>query len=143
MAPINHFDFAFIVDTTGSMGGLIKAAQKQMVEMIDTLSKESEIDTRFGVVEYRDHPPQDNMIFRAYDLTDNLKKARKAISGLRAAGGGDAPEAVFAGIVGAINELSWRPHSRRISLLVGDAPPHGVGYRGDGFPERLSFGRKH
>ena len=133
MAPVNHFDLAFTIDTTGSMGHLIQAAQKQMVEMIESLSKESQIDMRFGVVEYRDHPPQDKMIYRAYDLTGDLKKARKAINGLNASGGGDAPEAVFAGIVATIDQLSWRPYSRRMAILVGDAPPHGVGAQGDSF----------
>lgn len=139
-APINHFDLAFIVDTTGSMGSLISAAQKQMVEIVDTLAQESEIDIRFGVVEYRDHPPQDKMIFKAYQLTDDLVKIRTAINGLHADGGGDAPEAVFAGIVAAIEKLRWRPHSRRMALLVGDAPPHGVGFGGDAFPNGCPSG---
>lgn len=140
MSSINHFDLAFIVDTTGSMGSLIQAAQNQMVSMVDQLSKESEIDVQFGVIEYRDHPPQDQMIFKAYNLTSDLKKIRKAIQGLKASGGGDAPEAVFAGIVAAIRELTWRPHARRMAVLVGDAPPHGVGANGDGFPNGCPSG---
>jgi hypothetical protein len=31
MPALNQLDLAFVVDTTGSMGGLISAAQKQMV----------------------------------------------------------------------------------------------------------------
>jgi hypothetical protein len=85
------------------------------------------------VVQYRDHPPQDTMIFDAFDLTSDLKAAKKYIQSLHAAGGGDGPEAVLAGLVAARTELSWRAHARRIAVLVGDAPPHGVGAPGDSF----------
>ena len=42
---------AFIVDTTASMGGLIKAAQKRMVEMVDSLATAVDVDMQLGVVE--------------------------------------------------------------------------------------------
>ncbi len=140
MTKINEFDLAFVVDTTGSMGGLIGAAQKQMVDMVNSLAAAVDVDMQLGVVEYRDHPPQDRMVYRVYQLTSNLKKAKKAINGLKADGGGDEPEAVFAGIVAACKELDWRPHARRMAVLVGDAPPHGVGCRGDGFPQGCTSG---
>ncbi|HEX2476772.1 MAG TPA: vWA domain-containing protein [Lacipirellulaceae bacterium] len=141
MTKINEFDLAFVVDTTGSMGGLIKAAQKQMVGMVDALATAVDVDMRLGIVEYRDHPPQDRMIYRVYNLTDNLKKAKKAIDGLSAEGGGDEPEAVYAGIVAACDKLAWRRHSRRMAVLVGDAPPHGAGCPGDGFPRGCPSGQ--
>jgi hypothetical protein len=56
---IDHFDLAFVVDTTGSMGALIATAQRQMIEMINTLTRTAAVDMRLAVVEYRDHPPQD------------------------------------------------------------------------------------
>jgi Mg-chelatase subunit ChlD len=130
---INQFDLAFVVDTTGSMGGLIADAQRHMIEMINRLTTAGQIDLQLGVVEYRDHPPQDSMIYRVYPLTGDLEQAKKAINKLRAQGGGDEPEAVLAGVVAACQELKWRRHARRIAVLVGDAPPHGVGFRGDAF----------
>ncbi len=140
MAKINEFDLAFVVDTTASMSGLIEAAKKQMVEMVDALARAVDVDMQLGVVEYRDHPPQDCMVYRVDQLTSDLKKAGKIIGRLQAAGGGDEPEAVFAGFVAACGELSWRPHARRMAVLVGDAPPHGVGCRGDAFPDGCPSG---
>ncbi len=137
---INEFDLAFIVDTTSSMSRLIGAAQRQMVDMIDALAKDSDIDMQLGVVEYRDHPPEDTMVYRVHALTGDLQKAKKTINRLRVRGGGDLAEAVFAGIVAACKELNWRNHSRRIAVLVGDAPPHGVGARGDAFPRGCPSG---
>lgn len=134
VAPaINQFDLAFVVDTTGSMGGLIAAAQRHMIEMIDRLASLAQVDLQLGIVEYRDHPPQDTMVYRVHALTGDLTQAKKSINKLHAHGGGDEPEAVLAGVVAACRELKWRRHARRIAVLVGDAPPHGVGGRGDAF----------
>lgn len=140
MMKINEFDLGFVVDTTGSMSGLIQAAQKQMIDIVDSLSAAADVDMQLAVVEYRDHPPQDTMLTRVHPLTGDLKQAKRTINNLSADGGGDLPEAVFAGIVAACQQLDWRKHSRRIAILVGDAPPHGVGCHGDGFPRGCPSG---
>ena len=97
MKHINQFDLAFVVDTTASMSNLIHAAQKQLVQVIDALADGNDVDMRLGIVEYRDHPAQDNMVSRVYPFTDDSAKAKKTIKALKVDGGGDAPEAVFAG----------------------------------------------
>ena len=140
MAEINALDLAFIVDTTGSMGGLISAAQQQMISMMNELVHAAEVEMRLGVVEYRDHPPQDKLVFRTYAFTSSLDHAQQTINQLKAEGGGDGPESVLDGVLAACQKLSWRPHARRIAVLVGDAPPHGVGSKGDGFPEGCPCG---
>ena len=137
---INAVDLAFVVDTTGSMGGLITAAQRQMIRMLEELTHAADIHLHLGVVEYRDHPPQDTLVYRVYDFTESMKKAQQTINGLDVNGGGDAPEAVLDGIVAACRELSWRKSARRLLVLVGDAPPHGVGARGDGFKDGCPCG---
>jgi hypothetical protein len=123
---LNQVDLCFVVDTTGSMGNFIAAAKKQLLNAISSLSKNSNIDLQVGLVEYRDHPPQDKtFITRIYPLTDDLKKMQKDINKLNAQGGGDAPEAVYQGLWDTCQQMSWRNHSCRLILLVGDAPPHG------------------
>ena len=47
--------------------------------------------------------------------------------------GGDAPEAV-ADALNEVSRLSWRPASTKICVFIADAPPHGLGGSGDGFP---------
>ncbi len=64
---INAVDLAFVVDTTGSMGGLIAAAQNQMITMLEELTRAANINLWLGVVAYRDHPPQDKMLYSASD----------------------------------------------------------------------------
>lgn len=130
---INAVDLAFVVDTTGSMGHLIQAAQEQMIAMLEKLTGAANINLWLGVIEYRDHPPQDQMVYKVYPFTENMQEAQQNIRRLEAKGGGDGPEAVFDGIVAACRNLGWWKHSRRLIILVGDAPPHGVGAHGDGF----------
>ncbi|QBD82680.1 VWA domain-containing protein [Ktedonosporobacter rubrisoli] len=133
MENINMVDLAFIVDTTGSMGSLISAAQLQMVALLTELSQAAQVHLQLGIVEYRDHPPQDQMVYKVHEFTADLKRAQQTIRSLSANGGGDSPEAVLDGIVAACHDLAWRPHARRLAVLVGDAPPHGVGTPGDAF----------
>lgn len=130
---LNQVDLAFVVDTTGSMGPLIVAARQQMVAMLRQLAAAADIGLQLGIVEYRDHPPQAKTVYRVYPFTAKLEAAQQTIESLIVDEGGDAPEAVLDGIVAACHELSWRPHALRLIILVGDAPPHGVGMAGDSF----------
>jgi Mg-chelatase subunit ChlD len=139
MSDINHFDTVFVVDTTGSMGSFIDAARRMMITMVKSLAQNSEVDLKIGIVEYRDHPPQDTVLTKVHQLCD-IDTAQRRLAQLNLGGGGDAPEAVFDGIVTAVHKIDWRKHSRKVAVLVGDAPPHGVGCPGDGFPKGCPCG---
>ena len=98
--------------------------------MLRTLES-SGVDLKCGLVEYRDHPPEDGSYvtrvhkFGKSTLGDSGQVAKK-ISSLLAEGGGDAPEAVYDGVFHAAKFIDWRPSCRfRIAVLVGDAPPQG------------------
>jgi hypothetical protein len=126
--PLNHLDVAFIVDTTGSMGPFIETARQHMVAMLNRLTANSAtpVDLRTGIVEYRDHPPQEmSFVTREYGFASALADVQKTIARLAPDGGGDVPEAVLDGLHSSCRNLEWRPHSRRTAILIGDAPPHG------------------
>lgn len=107
-------------------GAFIGAAKQHLLGAIATLRGQSNLDLHVGLVEYRDHPPQDqSFVTRGYGLTPDFGKMQKIINRLKADGGGDAPEAVYDGVQGACTKMLWRQSSYRIVLLVGDAPPHG------------------
>lgn len=131
---INQLDLAFVVDTTGSMSELIAAAQRQMIMMINEISHAAAVDLHLAIVAYRDHPPQDKLVTQVYQFSANTSAVQANIQKLKADGGGDQPEAVLDGVVAACRDLAWRSHARRIAVLFGDAPPHGVGLGGDAFP---------
>ena len=134
MSEVNQFDIVFVVDATGSMGAFIASAQRLMVNMIQSLVKNTDVNMEVGVVEYRDHPPQDTTLVRIHQL-GSVEHTQKKIAKLAANGGGDGPEAVLDGLYAACKKIEWRKHSRKVAVLIGDAPPHGVGAAGDGFPQ--------
>jgi hypothetical protein len=141
VSDLNSLDLAFIVDTTGSMGSFLQAAQRQMIAMMEAVATAADVALRLAVVEYRDHPPQDKLVYRVHAFTDDLQKAQKTINALCPEGGGDGPESVLDGVLAATRELTWRPHARRLAVLVGDSEPHGVGGAGDRFAKGCPCGQ--
>jgi len=96
---------------------------------------------RIGLVNYRDHPPQDSTYITSInDLTDRIDDARKFISNTTAFGGGDLPEAVCCGLSDCLFKLTWRDEAIKICILIADSPPHGFVCSGDGFPNGCPLG---
>ncbi|MFX1483352.1 MAG: VWA domain-containing protein [Promethearchaeota archaeon] len=133
-------DVAFVVDTTGSMKDDIKAVKNSLFEIVDHITGKTEnLEIRFGIVSYRDHPPQDrSYVTRVFDFTEKIKQVHKLIASLKPSEGGDTPEAVADGLFDARTKLSWIRDAYKVMLLVGDAPPHGRAYNSIGddyFPD--------
>src|SRR5471032_684372 len=118
-------EVAFVLDTTGSMGGLIEGA-KRKIWSISTAIVDSnpDADIRMGLVAYRDIG--DDYVTRTFDLTTDIQDLYAHLLELKARGGGDWPESVNEALDVAVNKLQWTPSGdvRRIVFLVGDAPPH-------------------
>lgn len=82
-----------------------------------------------------DHPPQDNSyITRTYEFSSSVEKIQADLMAQNASGGGDGPEAVTAAMKAAY-DLEWRETASKMCVLIADAPPHGIGEYGDGFPQ--------
>lgn len=133
-----ELDLVFILDATGSMSSYLKSAANNIeliVENILTSGKLRDVSSlKIGLVAYRDHPPQDNSyITKVFDFTSDVETVKANLSSLHASGGGDGPEAVTAAMKAAL-ELQWRPQASKMCVLVADAPAHGIGEYGDGFP---------
>ena len=137
---VAKLDVAFVVDTTGSMKDDIRAVKDSLFDIVDkVVSKTEGLSIRFGIVSYRDHPPQDRTyVTRVFDFSTKIKDVHTEISRLRPSEGGDTPEAVADGLFDARTKLSWNRDAYKVLLLVGDAPPHGREYNSlsdDYFPD--------
>jgi hypothetical protein len=132
--PSTKLDVAFVVDTTGSMKDDIKAVKDSLFEIVSHItSRTKDLEIRFGVVSYRDHPPQDrSYVTKVFDFTEHVKRVHKLIADLQPSEGGDTPEAVADGLFDARTKLSWEKDAYKVVLLVGDAPPHGKKYNAIG-----------
>jgi len=131
---IPALDLTFTMDCTGSMGSYIRAAKENIEAIVKTLAEKEKFDLRFSLVAYRDHPPQDmTYVTMSFPFTDKLSDMQASLGKLSAQGGGDGPEAVAAGLKATLDQ-QWRPHAAKVCILIADAPPHGLGESGDGFP---------
>ena len=128
------------MDCTGSMGSYISAAKQNIERIVQRLTEQEHADLRFGLVSYRDHPPQDqSYVVKSFPFTTELSAMQANLRTLSANGGGDGPEAVEAGLKAAL-EMDWRSDATKICIFIADAPPHGLGENGDGFPDGAPTG---
>lgn len=119
-----RLDLVFLVDATGSMADEIDKLKRSMRAMAEQIARlPSRPDTCFALVAYRDRG--DEFFVRAHDFSRDLDAFQRSLSGLRAGGGGDYPEALNEALHTAVHRLSWRGDgATRLVVLVADAPPH-------------------
>ena len=118
-------EVAFVLDTTGSMGGLIEGAKRKIWSIATAIvDSNPDADVRIGLVAYRDIG--DDYVTRTFELTADIQDLYANLLEVKARGGGDWPESVNEALDVAVNKLRWTlsGDSRRIVFLVGDAPPH-------------------
>ena len=120
-----RIEIAFVLDTTGSMSGLIDGAKRRIWGIADAVRKiHPDAEIRIGLVGYRDRG--DLYVTDATDLSTDIGAIYGKLLEYRAQGGGDWPESVNEALSVAVGKLGWTAGSdtRRLIFLVGDAPPH-------------------
>jgi Mg-chelatase subunit ChlD len=127
VAPVaaKRVEVVFVLDTTGSMGGLIHAAKEKIWSIASTLAQAQQApEISMGLVAYRDRG--DAYVTRVVDLNRDLDSMYAQLMDFAADGGGDGPEAVNEALEAAIERMSWSQDqgTYRVVFLVGDAPPH-------------------
>jgi len=125
----DNVDISLTIDTTSSMSDDIEAVKKELGTLLGNLKKiQSRVNSlRVGVVLYRDH--YDEYVTRTYPFSSNLDDVAAVIRSIVVAGGGDAPEAVYDALFATLTELDWKG-TKRVGILIGDAPPHPVSPEG-------------
>ncbi|MDL2268447.1 VWA domain-containing protein [Desulfosarcina sp. OttesenSCG-928-A07] len=126
-SPQKRIELAFVLDTTGSMTGLIDGAKKKIWSIANrVIDSHPDADIRMGLVGYRDLG--DEYVTRKFPLTTDVQTLYAHLLAFEAEGGGDAPESVNEALDVAVTQLGWSPPKTpgvsRILFLVGDAPPH-------------------
>jgi Mg-chelatase subunit ChlD len=118
-------ELVFVLDTTGSMGGLIDGAKQRIWGIInEVMQKPSKPRVRVGLVAYRDNG--DEYITKLLPLTEDLDKAYTTLMDYQANGGGDTPENVRKALAEGVRNAGWSKAGlgmAQIVFLVGDAPP--------------------
>ncbi len=142
-AGIPKVDVVFVLDTTGSMSGLIQTAKDKIWSIATTMaSAQPTPEIRIGLVAYRDRG--DHYVTKVVDLSDDLDSVYATLMDFQADGGGDTPESVNKALYDAVHSISWSQDSQayRVVFLVGDAPPH-MNYRDEvRYPEIVAAATK-
>jgi Mg-chelatase subunit ChlD len=128
-------DVVFVLDTTGSMGGLIQTAKEKIWSIASTMASAQQTpEIRIGLVAYRDRG--DSYVTKTVDLSDDLDSVYAALMDFEAGGGGDTPESVNEALYSAVHNMSWSQQDQayQVIFLVGDAPPH-MDYNEVRYPE--------
>ncbi len=125
-APVRaerSIDLVLVLDTTGSMSGLIDRAKTELWGIVDQLSLRR-VETRVGIVAFRDRG--DAYVTQIFDLSADIDQCYVRLLGLEAAGGGDTPESVNRALEEAVHQIGWSQSgsAERAIILAGDAPPH-------------------
>ncbi len=142
-SALPRIEAAFVLDTTGSMAGLIDGAKHKVWSIANQMaSARQQTDLRLALIGYRDRG--DAYVTRRFDLSGDVDALYAELQQYRAEGGGDTPEAVNQALHEAVSALGWSTGSNvyRVIFLVGDAPPH-LDYQDDvGFEESLRLARQ-
>jgi len=136
-------EVVFVLDTTGSMSGLIQAAKDKIWSIASTLAlAQPTPEIRMGLVAYRDRG--DTYVTRVVDLSADLDSVHATLMDFVANGGGDGPESVNQALHDAVHKVSWSqdPNAYKVVFLVGDAPPH-MDYQDDvQYPATVAVARQ-
>ncbi len=126
MANTPTLEMVFVLDTTGSMGGLLDGAKQKIWSIVNSVQQSAHPPrVRVGLVAYRDHG--DQYVTRVTPLTSDLDKIYTVLMTYKAEGGGDTPEDVRQALSDGVRKGGWSarsPHTAQVLFLVGDAPPH-------------------
>lgn len=118
-------ELVFVLDTTGSMGGLLEGAKQRIWGIInEVMQRESRPRVRVGLVAYRD--VGDEYVTKVLPITEDLDLVYTTLMEYKAEGGGDEPEDVRRALSDGVSKTGWaepRNGLAQIVFLVGDAPP--------------------
>lgn len=123
-APFREVEVCFVLDTTGSMANLIKAARDKIWFIANEIvSAPSMPAVKLCLLAFRDR--EDAYVTRHTLLTTDVDRIYGELAQFQAEGGGDTPEAVNQALSEAIDASGWSPRDEVLKLifLVGDAPP--------------------
>jgi uncharacterized protein YegL len=134
--PKPRIEVCFVLDTTGSMSGLIEGAKQKIWSIANELTRAKPTpEIRMGLIGYRDRG--DAYVLKTFDLTNDIDTIYGQLQTFQAGGGGDTPESVNEALQAAVTRMTWSADKKVLKtiFLVGDAPPHMDYANGPKYPE--------
>jgi hypothetical protein len=131
---VRKLDCVIVIDVTGSMQPYIESAKtaiRDFVRQLTAANNSVTPDVAFGIVAYRDHDDKSKtFVTKVYDLDTNIDQILARVQDLKAADGGDDPEAMFDGIYDALTSIRWRDViGHKVIITIADTSGHDSGDR--------------
>ncbi|MFK7771766.1 MAG: T9SS type A sorting domain-containing protein [Saprospiraceae bacterium] len=117
---LNGSDLMIVIDKTSSMADDIENIKKGLKQILGLLKKYKDI--RLSVATYGDKNIDGNLWFEFKNFESDFSSTMKFIREIETTGGGDFPESVYDGIYEAFDKGFWNSNTKRIVVLLGDAP---------------------
>lgn len=118
-------DVLISYDTTGSMSPCIMECRRRITEALDELF--GQIDgLRIGVISHGDYCDGDRVISNV-GFTSDKEKLKQFIRSAPNTHGGDSDEC-YEYVLQVAKSYDWQADNK-VLILIGDANPHGVGYK--------------
>ena len=116
----DNADICFLIDKTGSMEDDIYTITRSMDTIFSVIEKYANVNVALAF--YGDKNVDGPRWYESHDFTTEYEQIKRKWKKYTVSGGGDAPESVTDGAHNAIADLSWSSNSKRIMLMLGDAP---------------------
>jgi Mg-chelatase subunit ChlD len=116
----SEVDIAVVLDVTRSMSPYFDAVRMLLLPILQQMTTEFK-SFRIGIVFYKDY--YEEFLNIVFPFTTEFSALQSNINNIKIGGGGDIPEAVIEALHAGATKLSWEA-TRRIMILIGDAPPH-------------------
>lgn len=113
-------DIIFLIDKTGSMYNDIEDVRINLNLITDQIEKLNNI--RLGIAAYGDKNVDGDEWWDNTKISEDYSISRDFVNKLMVSDGGDYPESVYDGIANVINKTNWREDSKKMILVIGDAP---------------------
>ncbi|MBR3414446.1 cutinase family protein [Candidatus Saccharibacteria bacterium] len=122
-------DTAILIDTTGSMSGVINSYKAEALKIAKTTVENG---GRIALYEYRDlrADGKDLVPRKLCDFSCTYEEFSEKINKITVSGGGDTPESVLSASLGVMNELKWQKGATKSIVLLTDATYHDADFDG-------------
>ena len=116
----NGSDIVFLIDKTGSMQNDIDSVRINLNKIIQQLKKLKNI--RLGSAAYGDKNVDGKNWYNQSEISSDFEITKQFINSLKVSDGGDYPESVYDGLAELIKNTNWRKKTKKVILVIGDAP---------------------
>jgi hypothetical protein len=115
-------DVVFLIDRTGSMYDDIDAVKAVTSRIVTALGRHTDVRLAMGF--FQDIHVDGDSWYQMNPLSHDHSPALAALADVEVDGGGDTPESLYDAMAKALDELNWSSSSKKLLLVIGDAPSH-------------------